>query len=388
MEHNQQGSGQGQGGRRGHFRGRRGHDRRGGSGGGGHERRPSHGQDAQAPRGEHVDVEQIMRDIRARISERHGIDLTTPQIHELAARRLEAILDPRNVNPTLLEQLRKSAGAHSPVKAAPVTEPPYTFEADTLYESSRGPLGAIRKLLNPILKLFFNPNPLIRALNIQTRLNAEQAAREVERDERQAEWNALHYELIRRVVTENARLSLEVQALALRVESLNGRVDFADRRVRTLEATPAPRQSAQGGSYRQAPVATPVQASQDLPAAGTVLTPASGDGVPGTVASGEGGTTEGQRRRRRRRRGRRGNGSFGDSGGAPQQESAGGQTESEEFDDDQGDDSAGNSSESSAPVEQASPVATPVTHHESASAEPGTDAAPTRDAQEPPDTTA
>ena len=63
----------------------------------------------------------------------------------------------------------------------------------------------IRKLLNPILKLFFNPNPLIRALNIQSRLNDEMLAREAERDRRQAEWNALHYEILHRVVTEVSR---------------------------------------------------------------------------------------------------------------------------------------------------------------------------------------
>ena len=29
----------------------------------------------------------------------------------------------------------------------------------------------MRKILNPVLKLFFNPNPLIRVLNMQTALN-------------------------------------------------------------------------------------------------------------------------------------------------------------------------------------------------------------------------
>ena len=33
----------------------------------------------------------------------------------------------------------------------------------------------MRKLLKPILKLFFNPNPLIEALHIQSKLNAQQA---------------------------------------------------------------------------------------------------------------------------------------------------------------------------------------------------------------------
>ena len=61
------------------------------------------------PRGDHVDVERTMRDIRARIAQRHGIDLTAQQVQELAARRLEAVLDPRNVNPSLLEELQKAA---------------------------------------------------------------------------------------------------------------------------------------------------------------------------------------------------------------------------------------------------------------------------------------
>jgi len=93
-------------GRRQHFhRGRRGHDRRGGN-----ERRPSPqpqggGADSQP---EQVDVDQIIKDIKARISQRHGIDLSAQQIQELAARRLEAILDPRTVKPGLLDQLRKA----------------------------------------------------------------------------------------------------------------------------------------------------------------------------------------------------------------------------------------------------------------------------------------
>ena len=60
---------------------------------------------------EQVDVDQIVKEIKARISQRHGIDLSAQQIQELAARRLEAILDPRTVKPGLLDQLRKSGGS-------------------------------------------------------------------------------------------------------------------------------------------------------------------------------------------------------------------------------------------------------------------------------------
>src|SRR3954462_13981515 len=133
-------------GRRPHFhRGRRGPDRRGGE-----RRAPLHTPETSGR--EQVDVEQIMRDIRARISQRHGIELSNQQIQELAARRLEAILEPRNIKPSLLEQLRKNV-ADVPLPASPAIST-YTFEEDTLFKSHRGILVFIRKLLNPILKLF------------------------------------------------------------------------------------------------------------------------------------------------------------------------------------------------------------------------------------------
>jgi len=203
--------------RRQHFhRGRRGSDRRG------NERRgPSPTQSPEpGPREhrEHVDVEQIMRDIRSRISQRHGIELTTQQIQELAARRLEAILDPRTVKPSLLEQIRRSTS--TPLDTTSTPEPTYTFEDTTIYDSHRGALRFIRRLLNPLLKLFFNPNPLISALNAQAKLNQAAALREAERERRQAEWNALHYEILQRLVLEVSRSSLESQQLFLRIEAL------------------------------------------------------------------------------------------------------------------------------------------------------------------------
>jgi len=192
-------------GRRPHFhRGRRGPDRRGG------ERRTSQSSPEPAAR-DHVDVEQIMRDIRARISQRHGIELTNQQVQELAARRLEAILEPRNVNPSLLEQLRKSAGATVDVPQ-PAPEAGYELTATALYDTHRGVLRVFRKLLNPVLKLFFNPTPLIEALQAQAAINRAAAARDAERDRRQAEWNALHYELLQHMVTEVSRISIDIQA--------------------------------------------------------------------------------------------------------------------------------------------------------------------------------
>ena len=197
-----------------------------------------------------------MREIRTRISQRHGIELTTQQIQELAARRLEAILDPRTVKPSLLEQIRRSTS--TPLDTPPAAELSYEFEDTTLYDSHRGSLRFIRRLLNPLLKLFFNPNPMISALSTQARLNKAAVHREAERDRRQAEWNALHYEILQRLVLEISRTSLEAQQLSMRVEALSAKVEFAERRARSIEGAlhqtrPAPRQEERAAPWRQRP---------------------------------------------------------------------------------------------------------------------------------------
>jgi len=255
MEHNQER-------RRGHFRrGRREPDHRG----------PDRRAQSQAPERQgrdHVDVEQIMREIRARVAQRQGVDLTGEQIQDLAARRLESLLDPRAIKSSLIDELRRTAGAVAPTVAPKAsTEPVYTFEDTTLYDSHRGTLRFIRRLLNPLLKLFFNPEPLIQALHLQARLNVDAGAREAERDRRQAEWNALHYEILQRLVGEISRASLELQALSMHVEALNARVDFNDRRVRGLEGTaqqmrPATRQAEAAPAPRPADAAAPPDLSR------------------------------------------------------------------------------------------------------------------------------
>src|SRR4026208_2046783 len=111
-------------------------------------------------RSDNVDVEQIMRQIRSRIREKRGVDYTEEEIRELASVKLEKFLDPRGVRSDLLEEFRRAQPPYQPPEL-----PNYAFEENTLFESTRGPLRLIRRLLLPILKLFFNPNPLIQALN-------------------------------------------------------------------------------------------------------------------------------------------------------------------------------------------------------------------------------
>ena len=161
-----------------------------------------------------------MRQIRSRIREKRGVDYTEEEIRELANVKLEKFLDPRGVRSDLLDQFRRS-------KAAMPAPQNFAFEEATLYETHRGIIRWIRKLLNPLLKLFFNPNPLIQALHIQSELNTRNAKRE--------ELDALHYEVMHNLVLELTRLGIEVKNLKMRVESMSSRLDFDERRARALE---------------------------------------------------------------------------------------------------------------------------------------------------------
>jgi hypothetical protein len=234
-------------------------------------------------RSDAVNVEQIMEQIRARIREKRGVDYTEDQIRELATVKLQKFLDPRGVRSDLLEQFRN---AHPPL--GPADFPNYAFEDHTLFGTHRPALRFIRRLLNPILKLFFNPNRIIQALNIQSRLNASNA----ERETRRRAIESLYYELIHNLVVETTRLGIEVKNLTMRVESLTSRLEFSERRARALESAVV---------YKPAPndivvTAAPAE-NRQTPPAGGMPGPTQGTAVP------EG---PGQRsRRRRRRRGRR-----------------------------------------------------------------------------------
>jgi hypothetical protein len=297
-DHNQQHS------RRPHYhRGRRGPDRRGG------DRRPQGQPPAaeNAPK-DNLDVEQIMREIRSRISDRHNLDLTHQQIQELAARRLEAILDPRSVSPTLMDQLRRAAGLPADAPA-PVAKSEASFNESALYESPSGLVRLLRRLLNPLLKLLLNPQAVSEALNGQSRAIDAAAAREAAERRRQAEWNALHFEILRRLVVSLARAEIDAQQLTQRVESLAAKVDFNERRVRGLEQTQHLARPTGRSEAVPASPPTPVQ-----PAPRDTTTRSEGqapDHAPGDGSAGE------SRRRRRRRRGRRSGGPMRELSGPP-----------------------------------------------------------------------
>jgi len=371
-------------------------------------------------RSDSVNVEQIMEQIRARIREKRGVDYTEQQIRELAAVRLEKFLDPRGVRSDLLAQF-KAQRAQEPVEV-----PNFAFEDATLFESHRGPIQWLRKLLLPILKLFFNPNPLIQALHIQSRLNTINGERETAR----RQLDTLYYELIHNLVLETTRLGIDVKNLKMRLESVSSRLEFNERRARALESVVVYRPSAgdeerparqdrenrgdradRGERDRGDRSARPQSHPQSQQRQYTRPPPVASPGTPSAVAASPetagaapatpnpqaatGGATPaegpGQRsRRRRRRRGRRGGGSAAALMGAPGEAaapSAGPSTEEsaalpgeegEPFDAG-GDEPGGDEQPGEAPVA----VATTATHRD-APAEPVPSTAPPQTASPAP----
>ena len=182
-------------------------------------------------RSDAVDVEQIMEQIRRRIRDKRGVDYTEAQVRELASVRLEKFLDPKNLRSDLLEQFRKSR----PADDAELPPPTYEFEDTTLYDTHRGLLRTIRRWLNPVLKLFFNPNTIVNVLHQQANLNRHFVETTTQARVDRAAWNALYYEVLHNLVLETTRASVELKNLKMRVEALSSRLDFSERRVRALE---------------------------------------------------------------------------------------------------------------------------------------------------------
>jgi len=197
-----------------------------------------------------------MRQIRARVREKRGVDYTEAQIQEIASATLERYLDPDKIRSGLLDEFKR-------LSAAPSAE----FEEQALFGSHRWPIRLIRRALRPILKLFMNPDKLVQATRFSQHV-------------------ALSYEVLHNLVVELTRLGIEVKNLKMRVESLSSRLDFDERRARALEGMV---------QYRPGALAPPAPAA------------AAGSGRPAEGArEPEGTAAEGRKGRRRRRRGRRG----------------------------------------------------------------------------------
>ena len=192
---------------------------------------------------ESIDVERIMGQIRQRIEEKRGEDYTEAQIRELANVKLERFLKPENIRSNMVDYYKKRLKEQQDaLRASPQAPPSFEFDPDIIYRSSRGFSGrlltGIRRLLNPLLKFFFNPAPIVHALTIQQQINERQAeviSQMVRTQTEFIEIAALNYEVMNNLVVEMTRLSIEMKNHRMRVESVAGRLDFDERRARSLE---------------------------------------------------------------------------------------------------------------------------------------------------------
>ena len=158
-----------------------------------------------------VDVETIMREIRERIEEKKKGLYTEDEIREIAERRLDAVLEGRDLRADLIQDFRAQPSRWN-----------FAFETETIYRSSRGAVGraleTLRRVLRPVQKLFWNPNPMIDALS------------------RQSDLNKYYVHLFHNLALELTRLNLEVQELKNRNLQLQGRLEQLVRREKTLES--------------------------------------------------------------------------------------------------------------------------------------------------------
>jgi hypothetical protein len=158
-----------------------------------------------------VDVEQVMRDLRARIAEkkRRGL-LTDAEVRELADHPLHPVVEPHDLKSSLLGEMLEVPGRWN-----------FAFDPESVYRSRHRGAGraleAVRRWLRPVQKLFWNPTPMIAALS------------------RQSELNAAYAHLLHNLTLELTRLNLEVQDLKHRALQMQARAEFQDRRNKTLE---------------------------------------------------------------------------------------------------------------------------------------------------------
>ena len=256
-------------------------------------------------RSDSVNVEHIMAQIRARIREKRGVDYTEVQLQELATAQLEKILNPNHVKSDLVEEfVRKRAELDTPASLQEAVD------ESALFETHRPWLRAVRRVLRPLLKLSINTKALAALSDL--------ARGEVERRSR----DRLTFSLVNNLVVEMTRLGIQVKNLTMRVESMQSRLEFNERRARALEGVVVYKPS-EPETVAQQPPRPPVYESrppaefrprQDVqpppPHVQAAAPPSSG--APAAVGP------DGQRtRRRRRRRGRRGG--AGMPGGAPGQ---------------------------------------------------------------------
>jgi hypothetical protein len=169
-------------------------------------------------RADGIDAERLRAEVENRIEERRQAGLyTDEEIRFIAERALEGVISGHDLRADLLDEFRARDAQWN-----------FSFDPETVYRSSRGGAGraleALRRLLRPVQKLFWNPNPMIAALS------------------RQSDLNRFSVHLLHNLVLELTRLKIEVQELRNRNLQLQGRLEALGRREKALEGMVAYRE--------------------------------------------------------------------------------------------------------------------------------------------------
>ncbi len=179
-------------------------------------------------KGNDIDVETVMASIRKRIEEKRKGLYTEEEVREIAEMKLDAVLDAGDFNSDFVTAFRARDRQWN-----------YTFGPETIYASSRGLWGTLirfaRTLLHPVLKLFFNPNPVISSLS------------------RQSDLNRYYMELLHNMAEEMTKMNLELTQLKARLRSMGIRTDMQGRREKALEEMTASRQGSSSASGTDGP---------------------------------------------------------------------------------------------------------------------------------------
>ena len=137
-----------------------------------------------------------------------------------------------------IEDRRRRAAkrpAHEGRENAAAALPPsvsFEFDENSIYRSSRGAPGRVlhgfRRLLRPLVKFVFNVDPMVHALVMQARLNAQQTAFDDDMARRLAardEQDARRRGVVQELAAEVRRLSAEMRSHRQLVESVAARLD-------------------------------------------------------------------------------------------------------------------------------------------------------------------
>jgi len=152
-----------------------------------------------------INVAEIMKEIRRRISEKKGSVYTEEEIRDLAEMKLKSMIGSTDVESGLIGVLHQNADE-------------WNISQEALYASHPGFYGRLirkcRALTHPVLKLFANPDHVIYK---QARLNQ----------------NLTH--IVHNLVLELTRLHLEHNELRQRFDSLSRKIEWMEKRQQTLE---------------------------------------------------------------------------------------------------------------------------------------------------------